>query len=77
MTRKGGPPDMVHVTPLKHTPLAEPWTPTANLKMLISAAGPDIRDREMRKVLFRPIENEEPESPDAPVEDTEVEDCQV
>ncbi|XP_040031191.2 transcription factor E2F7 isoform X2 [Gasterosteus aculeatus] len=76
MTRKGGPPDMVHVTPIKHTPLAEPWTPTANLKMLISAAGPDIRDREMRKVLFRPIENEEPESPDAPVEDTEVEDCQ-
>ncbi|MBN3315119.1 E2F7 factor, partial [Atractosteus spatula] len=39
-------------------PQTEPWTPTANLKMLISAASPDIRDREMRKSLFRPIENE-------------------
>ena len=71
---------MAHITPIKHTALTEPWTPTANLKMLISAASPDIRDREMKKVLFRPIENEKdkPESPEAVTEDTEVEDsCQV
>ncbi|XP_004384676.1 transcription factor E2F7 [Trichechus manatus latirostris] len=37
----------------------EPWTPTANLKMLISAASPDIRDREKKKGLFRPIENKD------------------
>ncbi|KAM8908066.1 transcription factor E2F7 [Spinachia spinachia] len=77
MSRKAPPLDLAHVTPIKHTPLAEPWTPTANLKMLISAAGPDIRDREMKKVLFRPIENEKPESPDTVAEDTEVDDsCQ-
>nr|XP_033470319.1 transcription factor E2F7 [Epinephelus lanceolatus] len=79
MTRKGATPDLAHITPIKHTALAEPWTPTANLKMLISAASPDIRDREMKKVLFRPIENEKdkPASPDTVVEDTEVEDsCQ-
>ena len=80
MGRKGATPEMIHITPIKHTTLVEPWTPTANLKMLISAASPDIRDREMKKVLFRPIENEKekPASPDAAVEDTEVEDsCQV
>ncbi|XP_034382601.1 transcription factor E2F7 [Cyclopterus lumpus] len=79
LNRKGATPDLAHVTPIKHTALAEPWTPTANLKMLISAASPDIRDREMKKVLFRPIENErdKPESPDTVAEDTEVEDsCQ-
>ncbi|XP_035475052.1 transcription factor E2F7 isoform X2 [Scophthalmus maximus] len=76
MNRKGATAagDLAHVTPIKRTALAEPWTPTANLKMLISAASPDIRDREMRKVLFRPIENEKdrPASPDtaAEVEDS-------
>lgn len=75
INRKGATPDLAHITPIKHAAhLAEPWTPTANLKMLISAASPDIRDREMKKVLFRPIENEKPASPDAVVEDTEVED---
>ncbi|XP_040886151.1 transcription factor E2F7 [Toxotes jaculatrix] len=77
--RKGATPDLAHITPIKHTVLAEPWTPTANLKILISAASPDIRDREMKKVLFRPIENEKdkPASPDTVTEDTEVEDsCQ-
>nr|XP_020659862.1 transcription factor E2F7 isoform X3 [Pogona vitticeps] len=49
------------ITPVKLTdrPLTEPWTPTANLKMLISAASPDMRDREKKKELFRPIENNE------------------
>ncbi|KAL0963131.1 hypothetical protein UPYG_G00350140 [Umbra pygmaea] len=56
-------PEQLHITPIKHgeqgaQPHPDPWTPTANLKMLISAASPDIRDREMKKVLFRPIENE-------------------
>uniref|UniRef100_A0A8C4RK27 Transcription factor E2F7 n=1 Tax=Erpetoichthys calabaricus TaxID=27687 RepID=A0A8C4RK27_ERPCA len=53
-------PERVHITPVKQTdrPQGDPWTPTANLKMLISAASPDIRDREMKKSLFRPIENE-------------------
>nr|XP_015208235.1 PREDICTED: transcription factor E2F7 isoform X1 [Lepisosteus oculatus] len=58
--RKGYTPERIHCTPNKlvDRPQTEPWTPTANLKMLISAASPDIRDREMRKSLFRPIENE-------------------
>lgn len=79
MSRKGATPDLAHITPIKHTALVEPWTPTANLKMLISAASPDIRDREMKKVLFRPIENEDkPVSPDVVLEETEVEEsCQV
>ncbi|XP_023121791.1 transcription factor E2F7 [Amphiprion ocellaris] len=79
MNRKGATPDLAHITPIKHTALTEPWTPTANLKMLISAASPDIRDREMKKVLFRPIENDKdkPVSPDTVVEDAEVdESCQ-
>lgn len=82
-TRKGPCSDTVHVTPVKHSVTAaavEPLTPTANLKMLISAASPDIRDREMKKVLFRPIENEgpKPASPETPTEDEEKDDsCQV
>ncbi|KAK5877018.1 hypothetical protein CesoFtcFv8_026307 [Champsocephalus esox] len=63
------PPDLVHLTPVKLASLSQPWSPTANLKMLISAASPDIREREMKKVLFRPIENEK----DAPVEEEETE----
>ncbi|KAK7878149.1 hypothetical protein WMY93_031230 [Mugilogobius chulae] len=58
LNHKGTLPDLSHITPIKSGSLAEPWTPTANLKMLISAASPDIRDRELKKVLFRPIENE-------------------
>ncbi|NXL56351.1 E2F8 factor, partial [Chordeiles acutipennis] len=30
---------------------ADPWTPTSNLKMLISVASPEIRSREQRRVL--------------------------
>lgn len=79
-SRKGATPDLAHTTPIKHSTLVEPLTPTANLKMLISAASPDIRDREMKKVLFRPIENEreKPVTPVPLVEEIEVEDpCQV
>lgn len=79
--RKSSAPDLMHVTPVKHSAAAvEPLTPTANLKMLISAASPDIRDREMKKVLFRPIENEgeKPATPESPAEDVEADDsCQV
>lgn len=30
----------------------EPWTPTANLKMLISAVSPEIRYRDQKRGLF-------------------------
>ncbi|XP_060695169.1 transcription factor E2F7-like [Hemiscyllium ocellatum] len=55
-----GTPDQDLVTPVKTNDKSspEPWSPTANLKMLISAASPDIRDREKRKELFRQIEND-------------------
>ncbi|XP_048826476.1 transcription factor E2F7 isoform X2 [Brienomyrus brachyistius] len=57
--------EQLHATPTKQADqgAAEPWSPTANLKVLIQAASPDMHDREMRnktemrKVLFRPIEN--------------------
>uniref|UniRef100_A0A8C9DFK0 Transcription factor E2F7 n=1 Tax=Prolemur simus TaxID=1328070 RepID=A0A8C9DFK0_PROSS len=54
-------PERNPITPVKlvDRQQAEPWTPTANLKMLISAASPDIRDREKKKGLFRPIENKD------------------
>ncbi|OXB69026.1 hypothetical protein ASZ78_012854 [Callipepla squamata] len=59
--QKGCTPDRNPMTPVKlvDRPQADPWTPTANLKMLISAASPDMRDREKKKELFRPIENSE------------------
>lgn len=57
-SRRGAPPDAGDVTPVKHQPLSEPWTPTANLKMLISVASPDIREREIKKVLFTLTEND-------------------
>ncbi|XP_005330497.2 transcription factor E2F7 [Ictidomys tridecemlineatus] len=54
-------PERNPITPVKlvDKQQVEPWTPTANLKMLISAASPDIRDREKKKGLFRPIENKD------------------
>ncbi|KAM4882460.1 transcription factor E2F7 [Thomomys bottae] len=54
-------PERNPITPVKPVDRqqGEPWTPTANLKMLISAASPDIRDREKKKELFRPIENKD------------------
>ncbi|KAG7454674.1 hypothetical protein MATL_G00262300 [Megalops atlanticus] len=57
--RKGQTPEQVLITPSKcaDRALPEPLTPTANLKVLISAASPDMRDREMKKVLFQPVEN--------------------
>ncbi|KAK5616742.1 hypothetical protein CRENBAI_024219 [Crenichthys baileyi] len=76
MSRKSSTSELPHITPVKRTVLAEPWSPTTNLKVLISAASPDIRDREMKKVLFRPIENDKDTaaSSDPLVEDAEVED---
>uniref|UniRef100_UPI00398F41BD transcription factor E2F7 n=1 Tax=Pristiophorus japonicus TaxID=55135 RepID=UPI00398F41BD len=58
--RKCCTPDRIQITPNKQADKSspEPWSPTANLKMLISAASPDIRDREKKKELFRQIENE-------------------
>ncbi|XP_068132742.1 transcription factor E2F7 isoform X2 [Hyperolius riggenbachi] len=67
--QKGLTPEKFPITPVKaiDRPISDPWTPTANLKMLISVASPEIRDREKKKELFRPIENNEPEEdgPDA------------
>ncbi|XP_048449018.1 transcription factor E2F8-like, partial [Rhincodon typus] len=40
---------MTTPTKLQESPVGEPWTPTANLKMLISAASPEIRSREKKK----------------------------
>ncbi|XP_038137780.1 transcription factor E2F7 isoform X1 [Cyprinodon tularosa] len=76
VNRRSSASDFAHVTPIKSALLAEPWSPTANLKVLISAASPDIRDREMKKVLFRPIENDKDkaEGSQAPQEDVETED---
>ncbi|CAB1346235.1 unnamed protein product [Coregonus sp. 'balchen'] len=53
-------PEHLHGTPVKPSERgADPWTPTANLRMLISAASPDIRDREMKK--FDVVDEEEEE----------------
>ncbi|CAJ0951037.1 unnamed protein product [Ranitomeya imitator] len=58
--QKGLTPEKIPITPVKvDRPPADPWTPTANLKMLSSVASPEIRDREKKKELFRPIENNE------------------
>ncbi|NXI64568.1 E2F7 factor, partial [Anseranas semipalmata] len=59
--QKGCTPERNPITPVKliDRPQSDPWTPTANLKMLVSAASPDMRDREKKKELFRPIENSE------------------
>ncbi|KFO77780.1 Transcription factor E2F7, partial [Cuculus canorus] len=59
--QKGCTPERNPITPVKlvDRPQPDPWTPTANLKMLVSAASPDMRDREKKKELFRPIENNE------------------
>lgn len=72
--RRGAAPDAHQVTPVKLQTLPEPWTPTANLKMLISAASPDIRERERKKVLFALAENDaDVKSADAAAEDAEAE----
>ncbi|NXG20772.1 E2F7 factor, partial [Grallaria varia] len=66
--QKGCTPERNPITPVKiiDKPLPDPWTPTANLKMLVSAASPDMRDREKKKELFRPIENsEQSDTPDS------------
>ncbi|NXA45001.1 E2F7 factor, partial [Nothocercus julius] len=65
--QKGCTPERNPITPVKliDRPQPDPWTPTANLKMLISAASPDMRDREeKKKELFRPIENSKQKTSD-------------
>ncbi|NXG49885.1 E2F7 factor, partial [Psilopogon haemacephalus] len=66
--QKGCTPERNPMTPVKliDRPQPDPWTPTANLKMLVSAASPDMRDREKKKELFRPIENsDQSDTPDS------------
>ncbi|XP_072129283.1 transcription factor E2F8 isoform X1 [Mobula birostris] len=43
---------MTTPTKLQDSTVGEPWTPTANLKMLISAASPEIRNREKKRELL-------------------------
>ncbi|KFR06564.1 Transcription factor E2F7, partial [Opisthocomus hoazin] len=77
--QKGCTPERNPITPVKlvDRPQPDPWTPTANLKMLVSAASPDMRDREKKKELFRPIENsEQSDTPDSLQYDM-VDDCTV
>uniref|UniRef100_A0A663EVE3 Transcription factor E2F7 n=1 Tax=Aquila chrysaetos chrysaetos TaxID=223781 RepID=A0A663EVE3_AQUCH len=77
--QKGCTPERNPITPVKliDRPQPDPWTPTANLKMLVSAASPDMRDREKKKELFRPIENsEQSDTPDLLQYDM-VDDCTV
>ncbi|XP_040265048.1 transcription factor E2F8 isoform X6 [Bufo bufo] len=45
-------------TPTKPCDNSDPWTPTANLKMLISAASPEIRNRE-REILEEQFSGDE------------------
>lgn len=47
-------------TPTKGSEAAggEPWTPTSNLKMLISAASPEIRNREKEKNISEETESQ-------------------
>ncbi|XP_058256122.1 transcription factor E2F8 isoform X1 [Hemibagrus wyckioides] len=50
-------------TPTKGSEAAggEPWTPTSNLKMLISAASPEIRNREKEKNISEETESQDTE----------------
>uniref|UniRef100_A0A672QVS8 Transcription factor E2F8 n=1 Tax=Sinocyclocheilus grahami TaxID=75366 RepID=A0A672QVS8_SINGR len=62
-------------TPTKglEAPSGEPWTPTSNLKMLISAASPEIRNREKDRVA----DSGESENSQEPEQGEEVEKLQI
>ncbi|NXW43938.1 E2F7 factor, partial [Nyctiprogne leucopyga] len=77
--QKGCTPERNPITPVKlvDRPQPDPWTPTANLKMLVSAASPDMRDREKKKELFRPIENSEQSNTPDFLQYDMVDDCTV
>ncbi|XP_050969612.1 transcription factor E2F8 isoform X1 [Labeo rohita] len=62
-------------TPTKglEAPSSEPWTPTSNLKMLISAASPEIRNREKE----RAVDSGESENVQEPEQGEEVEKLQI
>ncbi|XP_042615497.1 transcription factor E2F8-like [Cyprinus carpio] len=62
-------------TPTKglEAPSSEPWTPTSNLKMLISAASPEIRNREKE----RAVDSSESENSQEPEQGEEVEKLQI
>ncbi|KFZ52459.1 Transcription factor E2F7, partial [Antrostomus carolinensis] len=72
-------PERNPITPVKliDRPQPDPWTPTANLKMLVSAASPDMRDREKKKELFRPIENSEQSNTPDLLQYDMIDDCTV
>ncbi|XP_048041380.1 transcription factor E2F8 isoform X2 [Megalobrama amblycephala] len=62
-------------TPTKglEAPSSEPWTPTSNLKMLISAASPEIRNREKEQA----VDSGESENSQEPEQGEEVEKLQI
>ncbi|XP_043099275.1 transcription factor E2F8 [Puntigrus tetrazona] len=62
-------------TPTKalEAPSSDPWTPTSNLKMLISAASPEIRNREKE----RAADSGESENSQEPEQGEEVEKLQI
>uniref|UniRef100_A0A673GFG3 Transcription factor E2F8 n=2 Tax=Sinocyclocheilus rhinocerous TaxID=307959 RepID=A0A673GFG3_9TELE len=62
-------------TPTKglEAPSSEPWTPTSNLKMLISAASPEIRNRDKERV----VDSGESENSQEPEQGEEVEKLQI
>uniref|UniRef100_A0A8C1G1H5 Transcription factor E2F8 n=1 Tax=Cyprinus carpio TaxID=7962 RepID=A0A8C1G1H5_CYPCA len=62
-------------TPTKglEAPSSDPWTPTSNLKMLISAASPEIRNREKE----RAVDSGESENSQEPEQGEEVEKLQT
>ncbi|XP_016325497.1 transcription factor E2F8-like [Sinocyclocheilus anshuiensis] len=62
-------------TPTKglEAPSSDPWTPTSNLKMLISAASPEIRNREKEQA----VDSGESENSQEPEQGEEVEKLQT
>uniref|UniRef100_A0A8C1G116 Transcription factor E2F8 n=1 Tax=Cyprinus carpio TaxID=7962 RepID=A0A8C1G116_CYPCA len=66
-------------TPTKglEAPSSDPWTPTSNLKMLISAASPEIRNREKERAVDSGESENSQVSIESPEQGEEVEKLQT